>query len=446
MEGSLRGRDFRLLTTSTGLSALGDELALIALTIKVADLTGSGWAVAALLLCGLLPLVIFAPAAGVIVDNFETRRSLAIATAIQAGVAVGLAFATGLPMILMLTFLLGTASAVENPSIYTLVPRVVGDDHATEGNAYLEAARYSGMIAGPVLAGSIAAGVGTRVALLVDAATFVVIATCALLLRVRREGVEARDAEEQARAGFRVIRRDRVLVVAFAVIGAVILFAAMDNVAEIFFARRTLDAGAWGYGVLASTWLVGMVGGATLIGRRLDDDRLLGSMSLAAVVNGAAVFAAAALANLPLAIVLFFAGGLANGVETVAMRSLIVHRVADRVRGRAFASYGALVNGMQLGATAAAGALVAGLGGRTALLIGGVGTTLAGLGGLIAARALERRAAPSMELQDEARSEDTSGEVAAPERTVPESAPPLPRRPDVTRLPESEPVQPVSEP
>ena len=50
MGGSLRGRDFRLLVLSTGLSSLGDELALIALAIKVADLTDSGWAVAALLL------------------------------------------------------------------------------------------------------------------------------------------------------------------------------------------------------------------------------------------------------------------------------------------------------------------------------------------------------------------------------------------------------------
>lgn len=447
MEGTLRGRDFRLLTMSTGLSALGDELALIALTIKVADLTESGWAVAALLLCGLLPLVIFAPAAGVIVDNFETRRSLAIATAIQAGLAVGLAFTTELPTILMLSFLLGTASAVENPSIYTLVPRVVGDDHATEGNAYLEAARYTGMIAGPVLAGSIAAGVGTKVALLVDAVTFVVIAIAALLLRVRRPVAEARGADDQAREGFRVIRRDRVLVAAFAVIGAVILFAAMDNVAEVFFARRTLGAGAWGYGLLASSWLVGMVGGATLIGRRLDDDRLFRSMGLAAIVNGAAVFTAAAFAVLPLAIVLFLIGGMANGVETVAMRSLIVHRVADRFRGRAFASYGALVNGMQIGATAAAGALVAGLGGRTALLVGGVGTAVAGIVGIVAARVLERREVlERLEARSPVAEEWGSAAAAAARPASRVDRVSVPRRPDVTRLPESETIQPVAEP
>ena len=63
VEDPLRGRDFRLLVAASALSSLGDELALIALTIKVANLTDSGWAVAALLLAGLLPLVIFAPAA-----------------------------------------------------------------------------------------------------------------------------------------------------------------------------------------------------------------------------------------------------------------------------------------------------------------------------------------------------------------------------------------------
>ncbi len=203
-----------------------------------------------------------------------------------------------------------------------------------------------------------------------------------------------------------------------------ILFAAMDNVAEVFFARDTLGAGAWGYGVLASAWLVGMVGGATLIARRLGDDRLLRSMALAAVVNGAAVFAAAAIGSLPLAVALFALGGVANGVETVAMRSLIVHRVADRFRGRAFASYGALVNGMQIGATAAAGALVAGLGGRVALLVGGAGTALVGLAGSVASASLDRRTARVSQADE-------------PSVTIPDAPP----RPDVTRLPESQPVE-----
>ena len=88
----LRGRDFRLLVLSNGLSAFGDELALVALTIKVADLTGSGLAVAGLLLVGIVPMVVFSPFAGALVDRTETTGTLAIASLLQAAIALGLAF------------------------------------------------------------------------------------------------------------------------------------------------------------------------------------------------------------------------------------------------------------------------------------------------------------------------------------------------------------------
>ena len=386
VEDPLRGRDFRLLVAASALSSLGDELALIALTIKVANLTDSGWAVAALLLAGLLPLVIFAPAAGVIVDNYETTRTLSVASAFQAVAALGLAFVSGMPSILLLAFLLGSATAVATPAIYTLVPAVVGDEHATAANAYLETARYGGMIAGPLLAGLFSAipRVGSEVALLVDSATFVVIAASALALTVRRRpmGVVEEGPKGEAKAGFGAIGRDGLLVVTFTVFGAVILFAAMDNVAEVFFATDTLNAGGWGYGLLASAWIVGLVLGAAMIARKLPNARLVPALLVASIVLGLAVGLSAAIAVLIPAIVLFVVGGAANGVQSVSMRSLIVHRVEDRYRGRVFAAYGGLANGMQLLATGLAGGLVVLTSGRTALLVGGLGCVVAGLIGL----------------------------------------------------------------
>jgi MFS family permease len=429
--GSLRGRDFKLLVASTGLSSLGDELALIALAIKVAA-TGSGWSVAAVLIAGLLPLVIFAPAAGVIVDNFETRRSLLIASAIQAGLALWLAFAGGLPAILMLSFLLGTCTAVASPAIYTLAPLVVGEDRATEANAYLETSRYVGMIAGPVLAGVLSAGASSKAALLVDAGTFVAIALAAAALSVRRYPTGAAEEGGEARAGFGVVRRDRMLVIGFAVIASIVLFAAMDNVAEVFYARDALHAGAWGYGILASVWIVGMAVGSSIIARRLSPGRLMPAMALAAVVGGVAVAVAGAIAVLAIAIAMFVIGGVANGVITVSMRSIIVYRTEERFRGRVFAAYGGLFFGTQLAAMAVAGGLVAWLGGQTVLVIGGIGTVVAGLVGLAAYSSLPAsvKAMPGEEAS-------VSDEVA---QNGVDGAGPIPERPDVTRIPESEPV------
>jgi MFS family permease len=70
-------------------------------------------------------------------------------------------------------------------------------------------------------------------------------------------------------------------------------------------------------------------------------------------------------------------------VQTVAGRSLLVHRTPDRLRGRVFAAYGGLANGMQLAATAVAGVIVAVVGGRAALLVGGIGAAVAGTVGYL---------------------------------------------------------------
>ena len=156
-------------------------------------------------------------------------------------------------------------------------------------------------------------------------------------------------------------------MIGFGLIAIIVLFAAMDNVAEVFFARDTLDAGAWGYGVLASVWIVGMVIGSSQIARRLRPSSLMPALALAAIVGGVAVATAGAAGVMAIALALFVVGGVANGVITVSMRSIIVHRVPDRSRGRVFAAYGGLFFGTQLAAMAVAGGLVAALGGQTVL-------------------------------------------------------------------------------
>jgi len=430
MADTLHGRDFRLLVASSALSSLGDELALIALILKVDGIKGSGLEVAALLLAGLLPLVVFAPAAGVIVDNFETARTLSIASALQAAMAIGLAVSHGMPAILLLAFLLGTGTAVANPALYTLIPSVVGDENATAANGYLETARYIGMIAGPLLAGTLTRATGgSKVALLTDGGTFLVIAIAASALRARRRpAASGEEAEEpETRAGLKIIRRDAVLLSAFTVFAVVILFAAMDNVAEVFFAQMNLHANGWGFGLLASMWILGMAGGASFIAARLPRDRLVPALMVSAVVGGAALGLAAGLNLLWPAVFLFVVAGVANGVETVSMRSVIVHRVLDRYRGRVFAAYGGLANAVLIVATLLAGWLVVHLSnnGRLVLVIGGVGSAAAGLAGLAWYRLLPDAVRTPLGATPAA----PGSAVAVPESDV------------VVRLPESEPAR-----
>jgi MFS family permease len=381
----MRVRDFRLILVAYGTTHLGDDLAIVALTIRVEELTDSGLAVSALLIADLLPRLLFAPLGGLIIDRLETVRVLVAASIVQAGLAVGLAFTEGLPGLLVLSFLLGTAAAVSNPALFALVPVAAGEERVPEANARLELGRYAGGALGPLLAGVLSARLGTRFALLVDAGTFLVIAGCAAALRLRRAAAPLGEGEAppKAREGIAFVRRDPVLQLTFVVLALSVVFAAIDNVAEVFFAKDVLEAGDIGYGALLTAWILGMIVGATLTARRIRPDGLGAAIPLAAVAGGGAVAVAAALPALPLALAMFVVGGAANGLENAGMRTLMHRRTPEHLRGRVFAAYSGLLSGAQIVALGLGGILVALAGARGSLLVAGSGSVLVGAIGFL---------------------------------------------------------------
>jgi MFS family permease len=379
----LRRRDFLLILVAYALSHLGDYLALVTLTLRIESTTDSGWAVAALLLTGLVPPVLLAPLVGAVVDRLETVRLLTVTALFQAAAAAALAFTPGVLPTLGLSFLLGTGVAVTQPALFALLPRAVGEERTTQANAYLEVARWGGAALGPVLAATITGAFGASTTLLANAGTFLLVAGLVPLLRARRPAEAIVQGEEQitprAREGIRWLAADPLLRLLVPVVGLMIVFAAADNVAEVFFAKDVLGAGDAGYGILVSSWTVGMVIGSTGTGRWARPSTLAVVTLTGAIVGGAAVALAAATAMFPIAVAMFVIGGVANGAELVALRSLLHHRVPDPVRGRAFAAYFGMVQASQIIALAASGGLVEALGARMTMLMAGIGTGAVGI-------------------------------------------------------------------
>jgi MFS family permease len=223
------------------------------------------------------------------------------------------------------------------------------------------------------------------VALLVDAATFVVVALGAGFIRARRPPghAEAGARGRAAREGIAFVARDAVLRLTFLVLAAAVVFAAIDNVAAVFFARVDLDAGDLGYGLLLTSWVGGMVVGAVVTGRRIPGGRLAGAVLWWTAIGGVAVAVAAAVAGLWVAVAMFAVGGMANGLQNVAMRTLMHRRVPDALRGRVYAAYSALMSAAQIVALGLGGVLVTWVGARGALLLAGAGGLVAGLAGVV---------------------------------------------------------------
>ena len=78
-------RDRRLIVGAVGISALGDFLLWIPLTLHIHELTGSGAAVAALMICLWGPIVLLAPAAGLLADRVRDAAAADLGVARPGG-------------------------------------------------------------------------------------------------------------------------------------------------------------------------------------------------------------------------------------------------------------------------------------------------------------------------------------------------------------------------
>ena len=379
--------DTRLIVGAVGVSALGDFLLWVPLTLHLQQVTGSGIAVAGLMICLWAPIVLLAPAAGLLADRLETRSLLIWASLAQAAVAASLAFALdSVAAILALAALLGVGFAVAQPAEFALVPAIAGERRLADVNGYVESARYVGMTAGPLTGGVLAAAGGTAVAMLVNAATFACVALAAARLRTRREPTATAHDEDRSRARDGVVHlfRDRTLAVVLAVVFVSLLFMSASIAAEVFFLKEDLGVGDGVYGVLFASWTVGMVLGALVVSRRLP---AIATAALVAVaVQGAGLGLPTAWLAIGFAGAMWFIGGVGHGVKNVLARTLIAQRVPASLHGRAFAAYNGLRNGAELVALAAGGLLVAALGARTTLALAGAMPVLAVVAGLIARR------------------------------------------------------------
>ena len=384
-------RDRELLAGAVGLSALGDFLGFIPLALHVQERTGSGIAVAALFIALWTPSALLGGPAGLLADRVESRRLLRDVSLAQAVVALVLAFAFGgLLPILLLTALLGVGVAVAQPAEFALVPATAGAGGVAAANGRIEAARYLGFTLGPVIGGLLAAAGSTRVALLVNAATFLAVALAAQALRARREPRPAADrTAERAREGIAFLVRDDVLAPVIVAAFVSLLFMTASATAEVFFAKDVLHAGDTGYGTLMTLWTLGMVVGSTLIATRVPAARYAGVALGAIALQGAGLALPTLWLVLPFALAAYLVGGVGHGTKNVVVRTLIHTRVPDELRGRAWAAYSAGRNGAELVALVSGGLLVAALGARWTLLLAGALPIVA------AAYAALRRARPS---------------------------------------------------
>jgi MFS family permease len=374
------------------LISAGDGLAMVALASRVYQTSHASWAVAAVFLAVTVPITALAPVAGLVLDRLSPRPVLVAAAAAETVVALALTRLTGTGAILGLSLGFGVCAALLQPGLGTIVPQLAGRTGVTRANGYLQAATWGGFTVGPLLAGVLTAAGGTGLALGAVAAVYGLgaIGLRALPLAPGPAGLAggpaggpagqdapAGPAGRAVSAGLRFLRSDREAGLLVLVVAVMVAFGNLASVAEVSFAEGVLKAGPSGYSVLVAAWTAGMLGG-TLAGGRLRRRHLALATLAGTVIAGTGVALAGGAVTLWQAAAAYGIGGLANGVEVVATRSFLNHRVPAAISGRVFALYSGVLFGAASVGMAAAGGLLAPLSPRVVLVIAGTGGIAAG--------------------------------------------------------------------
>ena len=370
------------------LISAGDGLAMVALASRVYQTSHASWAVASVFLAVTVPITALAPAAGMLLDRLSPRPVLVAAAAAETVVALALTRLTGTGAILGLSLGFGVCAALLQPGLGVIVPQLAGRAGVTRANGYLQAATWGGFTVGPLLAGVLTAAGGTGLALGAVAAVYALgaIGLRALPLATGPAGLAggpsgrdtaAESVGRQVSAGLRFLRSNREAGLLVLVVTVMVAFGNMASVAEVAFAEGVLKAGPSGYSVLVAAWTAGMLGG-TLAGGLLRRRHLALATLAGTIIAGTGVALAGGAVTLWQAAAAYGIGGLANGVEVVATRSFLNHRVPAAISGRVFALYSGLLFGAASVGMAAAGGLLAPLNPRVVLVIAGAGGITAG--------------------------------------------------------------------
>jgi MFS family permease len=168
-------RNFRLLYIGQTISQLGDWFNAVAVYALLLDLTGSATAVAWMMIVQFLPVAIFGPIAGVIVDRVNRRR-LMIATDLIRGVLILALLFIRRPDQVWIAYVVMAvavgAQAFFEPARTATIPNVTAPEDLLAANA-LSSATWSAMLAlGASIGGLVTALAGRNVAFVVNALSF----------------------------------------------------------------------------------------------------------------------------------------------------------------------------------------------------------------------------------------------------------------------------------
>jgi MFS family permease len=389
MAAVLAQPQFRRLWAARTVSQWGDVFSFVALAILIYQLTGSGLGVAGVVVAEILPVLLIAPFAGVVMDRLPRIQVMVASDLVRAALAVVLAIWHDDPLVVYaVAFGLSAGAVFFNPAANSVLPSVVRDEEIVAANsATWTAAVLSQVVLAP-LSGGLVAIIGPGWAFGINAASFVV---SALVLRGLRLSEPPRELGRkrllaEAKDGIGLVSGDRLLRAL--AIGQLLaaLSAGATSALLVVLAAEHLQAAPSSYGILVGAIGVGAALGPTLLLRLIPDPRRPLYVFGPYVLRGLVDLVLASVRSLPVAAATLAVYGVGTSTGAVTFNSLLQSHVTDRTRGRVFSLMDLLWQTGRIASLGVGGLLADTVGIRAVYYLGGVLLLLAAAVGFAATR------------------------------------------------------------
>jgi MFS family permease len=410
--------DFRRLWTGQVISEIGDwlnNIAVLALAIQLAGPGREGQAVAFYAIARHLPLFLFGPLAGVVVDRVDRRRVMIVADVSRAVLALGFLLANmmgRLPVIYIVGAALFAVSSFFNAAKRASIPNIVhGIDELLSANSLSASTTAATIALGSALGGLLSTFIGRNAVFILNAATFLISAEMIRRIRTRTSGQMKSNnnsspvitdhrppttdhflhrAVRDFREGLRYVRSKQILWAIFIVAAGWGLGNGVARALYSIFGARLGMAAAqglverptdFGISVLFIAMGVGGIIGAP-IARRFNagvSGRLGSRMGRSMIFDGCGLALFSLMPNLWAAAAVLVAREINFAIWWTAQQTIIMSRTDNAFAGRVFASYETLTTLMMVGSIFAAGTAADRFGIKPVAATGGAVIALSGL-------------------------------------------------------------------
>lgn len=328
----------RRLAVARLVTELGTRAAFVALVLRADALTGSATAVSLALALTVAADALATPLAGIAGDRWNRRRVMVVSDVGAAALYLLLAGTGDFATFLAVAVLAVVVESFYFPAAGAALPNLVRSEHLGTASATVSQFRLVGTIAGPVVAGLVAAVGDVRWVFVLNAATFLLAAS--LVLGTRGSFQAARDSTpgpEAVGATFFSLLARFPQVPAFMLLwvviqlGAGLLWVGLPGLA------RELGTPTLGYTTLLTLGSVGSLIGATVAARLFHLASARRLLVVALACQAGFLLAASASPHIVVAVAAVVGFRLGESISGTSAFTAFQTATPDAVRARASA-------------------------------------------------------------------------------------------------------------